>query len=75
MADIHVLPSRPSGSNVEHLTELLTSAWAEGVDLGPRRHHMYALALTLENNLATLCEIAAELRQEPSSPSAAFGHD
>ncbi|GJD97652.1 hypothetical protein [Methylobacterium iners] len=66
MADIHILPTRTSRSgDVDHITELLSSALAEGIDLGPRGHHIEALALTLEENLARLREIAVALGRSP----------
>ena len=61
MADIHILPTQAGEGNVDHITELLRAAFADGVDFGPRGHHIDALVLSLEANLAKLQAIADEL--------------
>ena len=61
MADIHALPVR-ADNNVEHITTLLKSALADGVDLGPRGHHIRAIALTLQQHVEGLRQIADAIR-------------
>lgn len=65
MAEVHILPTRTGAGNVDHTAELLNAAIADGVDLGPRGHHIDALVLTLEENLTKLQAIADELGNSP----------
>lgn len=65
MADIHILPTRAGYGSVDHSTELLSAAFKDGVDLGPRGPHIHALSLTLEENLIKLRVIADELSKSP----------
>jgi hypothetical protein len=64
MADIHVLPVR-ADNDTGHITTLLENAFADGVDLGPRGHHIKAIALTLQQQVECLRQVADEFRDNP----------
>jgi hypothetical protein len=65
MADIHIIPARSNAHSVGHLIALLAGAMAQGVDLGSRKHHITALASSLEDGLAKLRLMADMLRASP----------
>lgn len=65
MADIHVLSIRPCNTDLDRVTSLLAVAFAEGIDLGPREHHIQALVSTLKQNLEVLQKLVADLDNDP----------
>lgn len=54
MAEIHIMPSWPAAGSTTQLIATLARAFNDGIDLGSRRAHIDALALSLGEALVVM---------------------